>query len=142
MEHEHVLSALTRKRAELAGEIRAIEKRYTRVTRDLEHLDNTLRLFDPDAKPETIKPRTKRQQPSRFGPGEMTRAVITVLRESEAPLTIREIAERLGEAMGLDMSTTKAASQVVANVRAALARPHDGLPGEKDGKEPMRYHVV
>ena len=46
MENEHVLSALTKKRAELAGEIRAIEKRGIQVTRDLEHLDNTLLLFD------------------------------------------------------------------------------------------------
>jgi len=86
MENEHALSALTRKRAELADEIHAIEKRYIQVTRDLEHLDNTPRLFDPDAKPETIKTRTKRQQPSRFRPGEMTRSVLTVLRKSETPL--------------------------------------------------------
>ena len=71
----------------------------------------------------------------------MTRAVMAVLRKAEAPLGIREIAERLGEAMGLDMSTTKAASQVVANVRAALARPHDGLRG-RGRQGALRYRVL
>ena len=112
------------------------------MTRSLEHIDNTIRLFDPNAKPELVKPRTKRRQSSRFGPGEMTRAVWTVLRKADAPLTVREIAERMAEATGLDMATTKAANQVVANVRAALARPHEGLSCEKNGKEPMRYRVA
>jgi hypothetical protein len=136
-----VIHALRAKRAELSGEAREVEKRLALLTRQLEHLDNALCIFDPSAKPETIKPRTKRKQSSRFGPGEMTRAVWTVLRKSDAPMTVREIAERMAEATGLDIATTKAANQVVANVRAALARPHEGLRCEKNGKEPMRYRV-
>ena len=137
-----VLSALRHKRAELSGELRTAQARVSQIAQSLEHLDNTLRLFDPDAKPEKIKPRTERHQSCRFRPGEMTRAVWAVLRKSETALTVREIAERMAEATGLDMSTTKAAGQVVANVRAALARPHDGLQCEKNGKEPMRYRVA
>lgn len=55
---------------------------------------------------------------------------------------MREIAERLAEAARLDIATTKAANHVVANVRAALVRPHEGLSCEKNGKEPMRYRVA
>jgi hypothetical protein len=136
-----VLHALRAKRAELSGELKAAQAKVAHLARSLEHLDNTLWLFDETIKPATIKPRTKRKQSSRFGPGEMTRAVWAVLRKSDEPLTVREIAERLAEGMGLDMSTTKAANQVVANVRAALARPHEGLSSEKNGKEPMRYRA-
>src|SRR5271155_2244193 len=131
-----VIHALRGKRAELSGALLLAEREASRIRADLASLDSTTRLFDPDAKPATIKPRMKRKQSSRFGPGEMTRAVWTVLRKAEEPLTVREIAERMAEVTGLDMATTKAANQVVANVRAALARPHEGLSCEKNGKEP------
>jgi hypothetical protein len=108
----------------------------------LTSIDNTMRLFDPEAKPATIKPRVKRQHPNRFRAGEFSRAIMAVLRQADKPLTIREIAERVGPACGLDMSTTKAAHHVVASVRAALARPHDGVKCEKNGKESMVWRVT
>lgn len=97
--------------------------------------------LDPELKPETIKPRTKREQPSRFRLGEMTRGVWTVQQMSDEPLTVRGVAERMAEATGLNMASTKAANQVVANVRNALARPDETLSCEMSGKEPMRYRV-
>jgi hypothetical protein len=141
-EHILVVNGLKQKRAELSGELLAAERAVARIRTDLAGVDAVIRIFDPEAKPTTIKPRIKRGQSSRFRPGEMMRAVWTVLRKAEAPLTVREIAERVAEATGLDMSTTKAAGQVVANVRAALARPHEGLRCEKNGKEHMRYRVT
>ena len=137
-----VLHALRSKRAELSGALLLAEREAARIRAALGSIDTTIRLFDPDAKPATIKPRVKRATSARFRPGEMTRAVWTVLRKAQEPLTVREIAERLAEAAGLDMGTTKAANLVVANVRAALARPHEGLSCEKNGKEPMRYWVA
>ncbi len=51
MAEPHVVSALVAKRAELAGEIEAAEKRVAKLRADLLHLDATLRLFDAEAEP-------------------------------------------------------------------------------------------
>ena len=48
MEHEHVLSALARKRGELAGEADALRARLAQIGADLAHVDATIRLFDPE----------------------------------------------------------------------------------------------
>jgi hypothetical protein len=55
-----VLHSLRCKRPKMSGQIHASRKRLEQLTRSLEHLDNTLRLFDPDAKLATIKTRTLR----------------------------------------------------------------------------------
>jgi hypothetical protein len=64
-----------------------------------------------------------------------------VLRKADRPLPVREIADVVAAECHLDMSTIAAAKVVVANVRAALARPHKGLMCEKRGKEPTLYRV-
>jgi hypothetical protein len=136
-----VLHTLRSKRAELSGAIIQAEKALARLHAGLASLDVTIRLFDPDAKPASIKPRQKRP-PTRFRAGEFSRAVLAVLRAAASPLTVREMTVRVAEATGLDVSTTAAMGQALASVRAALARPHDGLVCEKRGKEPMVWRVV
>jgi hypothetical protein len=54
-------------------------------------------------------------------------------------MTVREIAARVATEYRLDMGLI-AANVVVATVRAALARPHEGVIAEKRGQEPMAYH--
>jgi hypothetical protein len=101
----------------------------------------TIRLIDPTIAPKAIKPRVKSTAPQRFRTGELTRATLTVLRKADRPLSVREIAAEVATECHLDMSTIGAANVVVANVRAALARPLEGLMCEKRGREPMVYRV-
>jgi hypothetical protein len=68
MEHNtFVISGLTTKRAELAGELGAAEKRVVQLRADLDSLDATIRLFNPTIAPKAIRPRVKRTAPQRFG---------------------------------------------------------------------------
>jgi hypothetical protein len=141
MTNSFVISGLVEKRAELSGEIGAAEKRIARLHADLASLDATIRLFDPTIAPKAIKPRVKRTAPQRFRTGELTRATLTVLRKADRPLSVREIAAEVAAECHMDMTTIPASKVVIANVRAALARPHEGLMCEKRGKEPMLYRV-
>ena len=65
MAEPHVVTALIAKRAEIDGEIERTEKQPRRLRDALEHIDETLRLFAPDAMPELIKP--KSYGPRRLG---------------------------------------------------------------------------
>lgn len=142
MTNSFVISGLIAKRAELSGAIAAAEKAVDQMRANLESLDITIRLFDPSVAPKTIKPKQKRPSKAQlFRAGELTRTVLSILRQSEKPMTVREVASAVGTQCSLDMSTIAAANVVVANVRAALARPHDGLRCEKRGREPMVYWI-
>ena len=57
------VAALSRKRAELAGEIIARAAALDQLRADLAHLDAAIRIMCPDAEPEPTRPR----KPSRKG---------------------------------------------------------------------------
>ena len=122
-----IISTLRQKRSEISGEIADMERRLVGLREDLASVDRTLRIFDPTVVPATIKPRLKRKHPPRFRAGEMTRSLLTVLRLASKPMTVREIAVQVGREHGLDMDDRKALDPMVANVRAALSRPRDGI---------------
>src|SRR5688572_3826021 len=58
---DFAISALTRKRAELAGEIQVAEVRLRELRANLAHVDATIRLFSPDYPIAHIAP--KKPQP-------------------------------------------------------------------------------
>ena len=60
MADPHVVTALVRKRAQLAGDIELAHEALRKMVLDLENLDATLVLFDPDHKVESIKPKAFR----------------------------------------------------------------------------------
>jgi hypothetical protein len=57
MAETHVLSALLDKRAELAGKIEFVQTELRQLIIDLDNLDATIRLFDPEIDLEAIKPK-------------------------------------------------------------------------------------
>lgn len=97
-----VITGLVAKRAELAGDIERTQADLQRMIRELEHLDATIRLFDADYQIEAIKPKTFRPPEDWAKRGEMTRIVLTILRQAAEPLTTRDIAFQLMQERALD----------------------------------------
>jgi hypothetical protein len=91
---QHVIRALRDKQSELAGLVKGLEQRLGEHRTTLTHLDATLRLFDPQIRPEEIRPRQPRTRSVWFRPGECLRLIYDVLREAAEPLTTRAIADR------------------------------------------------
>ena len=91
----HVIGALRNKRAELAGVLRQLEQQLIQQRANLEHLDATMRLFNPDIQPNDIRPKQPRARNAWFRPGECLRLIYDQLREATQPLTTRELAERI-----------------------------------------------
>lgn len=94
MENEHVLSGLIRKRSELAGEIDHLESMIREKLVQLQNLDGTIRIFQPDIDLIEIKPRPVPVRDSAL-PGQMIRAVLTVLREARDPISSHEVTLRV-----------------------------------------------
>src|ERR1700752_2108985 len=97
----HVVSALRSKRAELAGMVSQLEQQLVRQRTNLSHLDATMRLFDPDTRPQGVRPRQQRARSAWFRPGECLRLSYDQLRDAAQPLTTRDLAERIMRAKAI-----------------------------------------
>ena len=80
----HVISALRNKRAELAGMLSQLEQQLVRQRANLTHLDATMRLFDPDIRPQEIRPKQQRARSAWFRQGECLRLIYDELRDAPA----------------------------------------------------------
>ena len=59
---------------------------------NLSHLDATMRLFDPDIRPNDIGPKQQRARNAWFRSGECLRLIYDELREATQPAPTRELA--------------------------------------------------
>src|SRR4051812_163459 len=85
------VSALIRKRAELAAEAKATAALLDRLGAGLVHLDASIRFLCPDlAKPKV----TGRGGCDWFGRGELGRTVLDILRDAPAPMQVEAIRGR------------------------------------------------
>jgi hypothetical protein len=79
----HIISTLVKRRAELTGEIEHTQHRTRQMLADLDGLDATIRLFDPDYRVEAIKPKAFRPPNDWANRGEMSRVILDILRQRE-----------------------------------------------------------
>jgi hypothetical protein len=101
MENEHVLGGLTRKRAEIAGQIEHTPATLRKLVTDLDAIDAAIRIFDPEADIGAIKTKAYPPRHAAFR-GEMMRHVMGCLRLATEPVTSRDIATVVMKARGLN----------------------------------------
>jgi hypothetical protein len=93
----HVVTALRSKRAELAGQIDALQDQLREAMIAVDHVDSTLRLFVPDIDLDEIKPKPLPPRHHAFK-GQVTRSILAMLRKEGAmdakAITLRLMAER------------------------------------------------
>ena len=94
MSEPQVIIALTKKRAELAGDIIAAEAALSQLRQSLAHIDATIRVFDPGYPLASIKAKAPRP-PLAFNRGELIRDVLDMLRTAAAPMSVAELSAGL-----------------------------------------------
>ena len=124
MSETHVISALKSKRAELSGILAQLERQVTQHREGLAHIDATILLFDPEAKPGAIKPKAQRRRNVWFGQNECIRAIYDVLRTASEPMTTRAITERIMAAKGIS-GEGKTPEKIAKTVLGSLNRAKD-----------------
>ncbi len=120
-----VVSGLVKRRAELAGDIEKAHESLRQMVMDLENLDATILQFEPDFKVETIAPKAFRPPKDWSNRGQMTRIVLSILRQASEPLTSRDIALELLVERALDKNDQRLLRLMTKRVAVALRGQKD-----------------
>ena len=114
-----VLSGLIRKRQEIAAELDAAQSRVKQLILDIDAVDATIRLFQPDIDLDVVKvrPVPRRHEAHR---GDTSRLIASLLREAGEPLSHREIAQRVMQARGLNLADRALCQTMRDRVGASL----------------------
>lgn len=118
---DHVVSALTKRRAELSGQAETLRAQLARIAADLVHLDAVIRQFDPDHDLAAIRPRRPRG-PGVAKRGERSRALLAVLREAGEPIPAAEVVRRMMARQGQDAADAVGAGRLGKCVETVLGR--------------------
>lgn len=128
------------RRAELAGDIEKAHESLRRMVQDLENLDATILQFDPNFRVETIAPKAFRPPKDWSNRGQMTRIVLSILRQAAEPLTSRDIALELLVERALDKNDQRLLRLMTKRVSVALRlQRHNGIVRSEQG--PGQYMV-
>ena len=124
----------------MAGLIPDAERRLASLREAVASLDVTLRLFDPDANPEDIKPRCLYKRRTGFARRELPRLVADEVRKASTPLSAHAIATLVASGKEID-GDEAIGKQVSATLNAMLRRGAVTRTGEKRGgvMETSRY---
>ncbi len=120
MAESHVISALVKRRAELAGQIEATHEALRKMVLDLENLDATIQQFDPNYQVEAIRPKAFRPPKDWSNRGQMSRIILSILRQAAEPLTTRDIALQLLVERALDKNDLRLLRLMTKRVGVAL----------------------
>jgi hypothetical protein len=116
---DHVISGLIRRRRELTGDMLELLSKVDALAEDVEALDKALRLFAPDIQVQAIPALEVRPKSDWAMRGEVSRIVLSVLREAREPLAARQIAELAHTERGVVGEVTRLQMQ---RVRKCLVR--------------------
>lgn len=90
---EHTITGLLKKRADLFNEAERIRDRLAEIKNDIGAVDRVLGTLGYAGDLDAAMPRQKRHV--LFGRGELTRAILDVLRDATDPMATREIAREI-----------------------------------------------
>ena len=124
MERPNAISALKDKRGEIAGLVDALQDQLRQALIDLDHVDSTILLFDPDAVLDEIKAKPMPPRHHAFK-GQVTRAILDMLRKSPTAMDSAVITQRLMEERELNLADKRLVKTIQKRVGAALRNMRD-----------------
>ena len=122
---DYVLTGLVKRRAELTGEVEALHAKLSGILRDLETLDATILQFDPTHRVEAIKPKAFRPPADWSNRGQMSRVVLSILRQAAEPMTTKDLALEMLVSRALDREDQKLLKLMTKRVGMALRVQRD-----------------
>lgn len=140
---DYMITGLVKRRAEIAGELTAAHERVAKLAQDLAAIDAALAVVAPDMEVEAIRPKMFRPPDDWANRGQMSRLVLTILRQSHDALTTREIAAQMILERGLDAGDRKLLPLMIRRVGSALRHQRDrGLVVSSEGPGNYQLWVI
>ena len=93
MADSHVISALSTKKGEILGSIKHYKQLISSLDKDLQNIDATIKIFEPDYKFGSEKVVNKHTRNRFFNNGEAKVLVLEVLKNSSFPISTDKIAD-------------------------------------------------
>ncbi|HEX4112289.1 MAG TPA: hypothetical protein VH020_07110 [Stellaceae bacterium] len=123
---DYMFEGLLKRRATLTDEIERTHENLRKMVLDLEALDAViLQVAPPDFKVETIKPKAFRPPADWAHRGEMSRIVLSILRQAVEPMSTRDIAVQMLIERALDKSDQRLIRLMTKRVGVALRGARD-----------------
>ena len=136
MAEPHVVTALVAKRAEIAGRIEHTQTSLRQLIIDLDNLDATLRLFKPDIDLEDIRPKPLPPRNQAFR-GEVSRLILSALRQSPSPLSTHDLARHVMAERGLNTADKRLVRTIGKRVGSSMRHlRNQGLVSSDKGPGP------
>ena len=123
MAEPHVVSALRAKRAEISGHVHDLERKLARHRASLAAIDATIRLYAPELDPDSIPPKRTYRRTRYFAKGELSRRVVSVLRQAAGqPMTTAAITTAIVADKGFPVGEGALSQAVTDMVLTVLRR--------------------
>ena len=119
MAEPHVVTALVAKRAEIAGQIEHTQTNLRQLIIDLDNIDAAIRLFKPDIDLEKIRPKPLPPRNQAFR-GEVSRLILSALRQSSVPLTTHDLARHVMAERGLNTADKRLVHTIGKRVGSSM----------------------
>ncbi len=135
-----MVTGLVKRRAQIAGELTAAHERVSKLVQDLAAIDAALAVVAPDMEVEAIRPKMFRPPDDWSSRGQMSRLVLSILRQSRGELTTREIAAQMIMERGLDAGDRKLLPLMTRRVGSCL-RHHRERGNVESCEGPGNYQL-
>lgn len=159
MAGNNLVKTLTREYAKLQGEYEFAERmvedavgldaiteasnrcdaRKKEIEKTLEAIEIVIWLFDPDWNPAAVRPNYPRDR--KYGRGDLSKTMLAILRETETPLTRREIAHEIARRLGLTDPHHQEIKRIENGIQTTLY-DRKGRTIQVTGSNPTRYALL
>lgn len=110
-----VIAGLLERREALIAQVKEAETLLRDLIANIEHLDIAITMFKPDHRP--VAPQVRYA-----GHGQVTRRVLTILRKSPEPMTLRALSLKAMESLGIAADNKRKVRKMGEQLRTALGR--------------------
>jgi hypothetical protein len=110
-----VIAGLLERREALIAQVKDAEASLRDLIANIEHLDIAITMFKPDHR--SVAPQVRYA-----GHGQVTRMVLTILRKSPEPMTLRALSLKAMESLGLATDNKRKVRKMGEQLRTALGR--------------------
>ncbi|HET7084136.1 MAG TPA: hypothetical protein VFI23_05155 [Rhizomicrobium sp.] len=141
-QNPNVLHALIRKRSEIAGRIEHLQDELRKSVVDLDNIDASIHIFDPQLELTNIRPKPVPPRHQAFK-GEIARIVFTTLRNAKVKLRTQDVAARVLAERGLDTTNSRLRKLISGRVGSAMRHwEKKGLIRSEWGADRLKYWEI